>query len=104
MASSSAPRLAVVGRAGVGVDNVDVPAHSARGVLVINAPTATFLVLTRADLPALLARMDETAEEEADADADVEGCPGCGSMPGGDIPVQVTSPVFYDKEGSRLNG
>jgi sarcosine oxidase subunit alpha len=26
------------------------------------------------------------------------------SMPGGDIPVQVTSPVFYDKEGSRLNG
>jgi sarcosine oxidase subunit alpha len=26
------------------------------------------------------------------------------SMPGGDIPVQVTSPVFYDSEGSRLNG
>jgi sarcosine oxidase subunit alpha len=26
------------------------------------------------------------------------------SMPGGDIPVQVTAPVFYDKEGSRLNG
>jgi sarcosine oxidase subunit alpha len=26
------------------------------------------------------------------------------SMPGGDIPVKVTSPVFYDSEGSRLNG
>jgi sarcosine oxidase subunit alpha len=26
------------------------------------------------------------------------------SMPGGDIPVQVASPVFYDSEGSRLNG
>jgi sarcosine oxidase subunit alpha len=26
------------------------------------------------------------------------------SMPGGDIPVQVTSPVFYDSQGSRLNG
>ena len=26
------------------------------------------------------------------------------SMPGGDIPVKVTSPVFYDPEGSRLNG
>ena len=26
------------------------------------------------------------------------------SMPGGDIPVQVTSPVFYDAQGSRLNG
>jgi sarcosine oxidase subunit alpha len=26
------------------------------------------------------------------------------SMSGGDIPVQVTSPVFYDSQGSRLNG
>ena len=25
-------------------------------------------------------------------------------MPGGDIPVQVTAPVFYDTEGARLNG
>ncbi|MGH8135195.1 MAG: glycine cleavage T C-terminal barrel domain-containing protein, partial [Steroidobacteraceae bacterium] len=25
-------------------------------------------------------------------------------MPGGDIAVQVTSPVFYDREGGRLNG
>jgi len=24
-------------------------------------------------------------------------------MPDGDLPVQVTSPVFYDKEGSRIN-
>ncbi|HEV2272476.1 MAG TPA: sarcosine oxidase subunit alpha family protein [Steroidobacteraceae bacterium] len=26
------------------------------------------------------------------------------AMPGGDIPVQVASPVFYDPQGSRLNG
>ena len=26
------------------------------------------------------------------------------SMPGGDIPVRVSSPVFYDSEGGRLNG
>ncbi len=26
------------------------------------------------------------------------------AMPDGDIPVQVVSPVFYDREGSRLNG
>ncbi|HZI65491.1 MAG TPA: phosphoglycerate dehydrogenase, partial [Thermoanaerobaculia bacterium] len=32
---AAAPRLSVVGRAGVGVDNVDVSAASARGVLVI---------------------------------------------------------------------
>jgi len=25
-------------------------------------------------------------------------------MPGGDIAVNVTDPVFYDKEGARLNG
>ena len=37
---SASSRLQVVGRAGVGVDNVDVPAATARGVLVINAPTA----------------------------------------------------------------
>lgn len=35
-----APRLALVARAGVGVDNVDVPAATARGVRVVNAPTA----------------------------------------------------------------
>lgn len=34
----NAPKLKVVGRAGVGVDNIDVPAATARGVLVVNAP------------------------------------------------------------------
>lgn len=34
----AAPRLKVVGRAGVGVDNVDVDAATARGVVVMNAP------------------------------------------------------------------
>jgi D-3-phosphoglycerate dehydrogenase len=37
---SAAPRLRVVGRAGSGVDNIDVPAASGRGVLVVNAPGA----------------------------------------------------------------
>ena len=35
-----APRLALIARAGVGVDNVDVPAASARGIRIVNAPTA----------------------------------------------------------------
>ncbi len=34
------PRLKVVGRAGVGVDNIDVPAAVARGVVVVNSPMA----------------------------------------------------------------
>ena len=33
---AAAPRLQVVARAGVGVDNVDVPAATARGVLVLS--------------------------------------------------------------------
>jgi len=33
-----APRLRVIGRAGVGVDNVDLPAATAAGVLVMNTP------------------------------------------------------------------
>jgi D-3-phosphoglycerate dehydrogenase len=35
---SAAPNLKVVGRAGIGVDNVDIPAATARGVVVMNTP------------------------------------------------------------------
>ena len=35
---SAASRLKIIGRAGVGVDNVDVPAATKRGVLVVNSP------------------------------------------------------------------
>src|SRR2546428_9295718 len=33
-----APRLRIIGRAGVGVDNIDVEACSRRGIVVVNAP------------------------------------------------------------------
>ena len=36
-------RLKVVGRAGIGVDNVDVEAATERGILVVNAPTANLI-------------------------------------------------------------
>ncbi|MCL4545845.1 MAG: phosphoglycerate dehydrogenase [Chloroflexi bacterium] len=36
---SAAKRLQVIGRAGVGIDNVDVPAATKHGVIVVNAPT-----------------------------------------------------------------
>ena len=39
-ALAAAPNLKVVARAGVGLDNVDVAAATARGVMVVNAPTS----------------------------------------------------------------
>jgi D-3-phosphoglycerate dehydrogenase len=52
---AAATKLSVVGRAGVGVDNVDVPAATARGVLVINAPTANVVSATEHTFALLLA-------------------------------------------------
>ena len=37
---AAAPKLQVIGRAGIGVDNIDLDAATARGVLVVNAPHA----------------------------------------------------------------
>src|SRR6195952_5834351 len=34
----NAPNLKVIGRAGIGVDNVDIPAATAKGVIVMNTP------------------------------------------------------------------
>ncbi|MEM7483418.1 MAG: phosphoglycerate dehydrogenase [Acidobacteriota bacterium] len=47
-------RLKVVGRAGIGVDNVDVKAATERGILVVNAPTANVLSATEHTLALLL--------------------------------------------------
>ncbi|WP_034650290.1 phosphoglycerate dehydrogenase [Corynebacterium vitaeruminis] len=37
---AAATNLKIVGRAGVGLDNVDIPAATSRGVMVVNAPTS----------------------------------------------------------------
>ncbi|MGH3706185.1 MAG: phosphoglycerate dehydrogenase, partial [Agromyces sp.] len=42
-AIAAAPKLKVVARAGVGLDNVDIKAATAAGVMVVNAPTSNII-------------------------------------------------------------
>lgn len=51
---ASARRLQVVGRAGVGVDNIDVEAATRHGILVANAPTANTVAAAEHTLALML--------------------------------------------------
>jgi D-3-phosphoglycerate dehydrogenase / 2-oxoglutarate reductase len=51
---AAAPRLRIVARAGTGVDNVDVTAASARGILVVNAPGANSISVAEHALALML--------------------------------------------------
>ena len=50
-----APRLRVIGRAGVGVDNVDVEAATQRGIIVANAPESNVVTAAEHTMALLLA-------------------------------------------------
>jgi len=50
-----APKLRVVGRAGVGVDNIDVPAATARGIVVMNAPDGNTITTAEHTIALLVA-------------------------------------------------
>jgi D-3-phosphoglycerate dehydrogenase len=54
-ALACAPRLRVVARAGVGLDNVDVDAATRAGVMVVNAPTSNILSAAEHAVALLLA-------------------------------------------------
>jgi D-3-phosphoglycerate dehydrogenase / 2-oxoglutarate reductase len=64
-AVAAAPRLKVVARAGVGLDNVDVPAATARGVMVVNAPTSNIVSAAEQAIALLLAVARHTADASA---------------------------------------
>jgi D-3-phosphoglycerate dehydrogenase len=51
----SAPELRVVGRAGVGVDNIDVTAATARGIVVMNAPDGNTITTAEHTMALLIA-------------------------------------------------
>ena len=64
-ALAHAPRLKVVARAGIGLDNVDIPAATARGVMVVNAPQSNIVSAAEQAVALLLACARNTAPASA---------------------------------------
>ncbi|HYO44146.1 MAG TPA: hydroxyacid dehydrogenase, partial [Candidatus Limnocylindrales bacterium] len=58
-------RLVVIGRAGVGVDNVDLEAATRAGVVVVNAPTGNTIAAAELTLALLLGLARKTAAADA---------------------------------------
>jgi len=52
---SAAPKLRVIGRAGVGVDNIDAEAATRRGIVVMNTPGANAIAVAELTLGMMLA-------------------------------------------------
>lgn len=55
MIAAAGPNLKVIGRAGVGVDNIDVPAALAKGLTVVNSPLAATQAVAELTLGHMLA-------------------------------------------------
>ncbi|KAL3638540.1 D-3-phosphoglycerate dehydrogenase 3, chloroplastic [Castilleja foliolosa] len=66
---SSAGRLKVVGRAGVGIDNVDLAAATEHGCLVVNAPTANTVAAAEHGIALLIAMSRNIAQADASVKA-----------------------------------
>lgn len=65
MFEASKGRLRVVGRAGVGIDNVDLTAASENGCLVVNAPTANTVAAAEHGISLLTALARNVAQADA---------------------------------------
>ena len=65
----AAPRLRVVGRAGIGVDNVDVKAASGRGVVVMNTPFGNAITTAEHAIAMLFALARQIPEASASTKA-----------------------------------
>ena len=92
---AEATKLRVIGRAGIGVDNVDVPAATAKGIIVMNTPfgnsittaehaIAMMLALARqipqADLSTQAGKWEKTRFMGIELTAKTLGVIGCGNI------------------------
>jgi D-3-phosphoglycerate dehydrogenase len=68
-AIAAAPQLKVIARAGVGLDNVDIKAATAAGVMVVNAPTSN--IISAAELA--IGHLLSLARHIPDANASLKG-------------------------------
>ncbi len=58
-------RLQVIGRAGVGVDNIDIDAATARGILVVNAPDGNSIAAAEHTIAIMMALARHVARADA---------------------------------------
>jgi len=66
---AAADELVVVGRAGIGLDNVDVAEATRRGVMVVNAPQSNILSAAEHTLALLLSQARNVPQANADLKA-----------------------------------
>ncbi len=64
-----ASRLKVIGRAGIGVDNVDIPAATARGVIVMNTPFGNSITTAEHAIAMMLSLAREIPAADASTQA-----------------------------------
>jgi D-3-phosphoglycerate dehydrogenase len=64
-----AKKLKVIGRAGIGVDNVDIPAATARGIIVMNTPFGNSITTAEHAITLLLALARQIPQADASTQA-----------------------------------
>lgn len=65
----AARRLKVIGRAGIGVDNIDIPAATARGIVVMNTPFGNSITTAEHAIALLFAAARQIAAADASTQA-----------------------------------
>ncbi len=66
---AAAKRLRVIGRAGIGVDNIDIPAATARGIVVMNTPFGNSITTAEHAIAMLFAAARQLAAADASTQA-----------------------------------
>ena len=97
-----APKLRVIGRPGIGVDNVDLVAASERGICVVNTPDAP----TEPVAEKVVGWMIMLAHHLHDADrvTRAPGWPGRSALLGSDLQGKTLGLIGTGRVGSRVAG